>query len=72
MALNEIREPKWEDRLDQYSEAILAAHPTFGNGTADRYFRAMEMVGNRHSKAAIVDLVNWLLSLSDPEPGREP
>lgn len=50
-----------EDREDKYTEAINAAHP-LKTKRHDLYELAMEMVGNRHSKAALVNLVNWLLS----------
>lgn len=50
----------WGDKPDQWSDRIAAAHP-METGDHDTYGRAMEMVGNRHSKAALVELVNWLL-----------
>lgn len=50
----------WGDKQDQWSDRIAAAHP-METGDNDTYAIAMLMVGNRHSKAAIVELVNWLL-----------
>lgn len=49
-----------DDRPTSDDEAISAAHP-LSTGDHDRYLRALEMVGARHSKYALVDLVNWLL-----------
>jgi hypothetical protein len=40
--------------------AIKAAFPT-RSGRHDLYSEAMRMVGAKHSKAALVELVNWLL-----------
>jgi hypothetical protein len=39
---------------------IKAAHPT-RTGRNDLYTEAMRLVGAKHSKAALVELVNWLL-----------
>lgn len=50
----------WEDIKDEWSRAISAAHPT-RSGSHDEYRVALQMVGNRHSKGELVDLVNWLL-----------
>lgn len=50
----------WQDTEDEWSDAINAAHPMC-NGSHETYAIAMQMVGNRHSKAALVELVNWLL-----------
>ena len=59
----------WDhDRRDQYSEAIDEAHPDRDDATDtdhERYGVAVEMVGNRYSKYAIVDLVNWLLKRAE-------
>lgn len=57
------------DKDDVYSEAIIAAHPTNSNKHDDpmlwkRYTMAMDMIGNRHGKYALIDLVNWLLKES--------
>lgn len=43
-------------------DAIRAAHPLRSNDYA-RYVEATRLVGAKHSKYALVDLVNWLLSL---------
>lgn len=51
---------RWGDKTDQWSTRITAAHP-MNSGDHDTYTVAMEMVGNRRSKAALVELVNWLL-----------
>jgi hypothetical protein len=54
---------------DEWSERIAAVHPTL-TGDHATYAKAMEMVGNRHSKGALVELVNWLL-LGEPSLTRE-
>jgi hypothetical protein len=46
---------------------ILAAHPVH-SGRHDLYVEAMRLVGARHSKAALVDLVNWLLHRAEAKP----
>lgn len=48
------------DREDEYTQRINRHHPT-STGDHKTYAKAMELVGNRHSKAALVDLVNFLL-----------
>lgn len=46
--------------------AIRDAHP-LRTGRHDLYAEAMRMVGAKHSKGALVELVNWLLwRLEDP------
>jgi hypothetical protein len=40
--------------------AIRAAHPMI-SGRHDLYAEAMRLVGARHSKGDLVDLVTWLL-----------
>lgn len=50
----------WADRPDQWSEQVAEAHP-LKTGNHAAYERALEMVGNRHSKGALVELVCWLL-----------
>lgn len=52
----------WNDYRDEWDRAIVEAFPT-RSGSHDEYARAMEMVGNRHSKGELVALVNWLLVL---------
>ena len=53
-----------EDRRDRWTPMIEASHPT-KTGAHDAYTTAMEMVGNRHSKGALVDLVCWLVQRVD-------
>lgn len=43
-------------------DAIAAAHP-LETGNHALYGEAMRLVGAKHSKYALVDLVNWLLTL---------
>jgi hypothetical protein len=50
----------WGDKDDEWTERINAAHP-LKTGDNETYGIAMRMVGNRHSKGALVELVNWLL-----------
>lgn len=47
-----------DDRLDEWSDKILVARLTADNGT---YAKAIKMVGNRNSRVALVELVDWLL-----------
>jgi len=51
---------EWADRDDEWTEEIKAAHPT-RSGSHAEYGTAMRMIGNRHSKSALVELVNWML-----------
>jgi hypothetical protein len=51
---------QWEDTPDEWTEEIDAAFPT-RSGSHEEYATALRMVGNRHSKGALVALVNWLL-----------
>jgi len=53
----------WEDQKDEWTDAIAAVHPSRGD-THPLYAIAMRMVGHRHSKAALVHLVHWLLLLN--------
>lgn len=50
----------WEDKKDEWTDAIRAAHPTRSE-SHDEWGTAMRMVGHRHSKGELVALVNWLL-----------
>lgn len=50
----------WGDKPIPEDDAIEAAHP-LRNGRHDLYAEAMRLVGAKHSKYALVDLVNWLL-----------
>jgi hypothetical protein len=52
-------------------DAIHAAHPT-RSGSHEEYETACKMVGNRHSKAELVNLVNWLLVRLKAAPGADP
>lgn len=55
----------WGDKPDQFSDRVRAAHPVMDSAAIDRHARyalAMEMIHSRHSKYALVDLVNWLLT----------
>lgn len=56
--------PEWSDKSDQFSERVKTAHPVISkdDDRDARYALAMEMIRNRHSKSALVDLVNWLLT----------
>lgn len=59
--MSEKNEPdEYGDRRDEWSERIDASHP-MNSGDHRKYELAMQMVGNRHSKGALVELVNWLL-----------
>ncbi len=64
-ALKSIKS-NWEDKEDEWTPAIDAAHPMSKPGhmtheESDRYKTAMKMVGHRHGKYALINLVNWLL-----------
>jgi 8-oxo-dGTP pyrophosphatase MutT (NUDIX family) len=48
------------DIRDKWSDSIDAAFPT-RSGSHEEWATAMEMVGNRHTKDDLVELVNWLL-----------
>ena len=50
----------WDDVEDRWSPAIDAAFPT-RSGSHEEYGIALRMVRNRHSKGALVELVNRLL-----------
>lgn len=56
-----VRAPEWDDHSLPEDEAIAAAHP-MRTGRHDLYQEAMRLVGAKHSKAALVELVNWLLA----------
>ena len=51
----------WGDKSLPEDSAIQAAHPLNG-GDPDRMAEAMRLVGAKRSKAALVELVNWLLA----------
>lgn len=50
----------WDDDADEWSDAIDAAFPT-RSGSHAAYATALEMVGHRRTKGALLALVNWLL-----------
>lgn len=51
---------EWGDQPLPEDAEIAAAHP-LRSGRDDLYGEAMRLVGARRSKAAIVELVTWLL-----------
>jgi hypothetical protein len=56
-----------EDQELPEDNEIRDAHP-LRTGYHDQYVEAMRLVGAKHSKYALVDLVNWLLyRLSEAE-----
>lgn len=52
---------EWSDKSLPEDAAISAAFPT-RTGRHDLYAEAMRLVGAKHSKGALVALVNWLLA----------
>ena len=58
--LEAIHNAPWEDKDDEWTSAIHDAFPT-RSGSHKEYAIARRMVGNRHGKGALIDLVNWLL-----------
>lgn len=56
----------WEDRDDDLTMPIKALHP-FYTKDYHTYHKALELVGNRYSKYALVDLVNYLLKKADKD-----
>jgi hypothetical protein len=60
-ALEAERDKPWNDREDEWSAAIQTAHPT-KTQRFDLDDKARQMVSARHSKGALVALVNWLLA----------
>lgn len=54
----------WKDKDDQFTDRIKNVHPIMckDDDRHARYALAMEMIHSRHSKYALVDLVNWLLT----------
>lgn len=49
-----------ERPLEAEAAAIKAAHP-LRTGRHDTWAEAMRLVGERHEKGELVELVNWLL-----------
>lgn len=60
-ALARLEGDKWGDEPDDFTEAIHAAHPVM-SGNYEHLATAMDLVGNRRSKASLVLLVNYLLT----------
>lgn len=57
----------WEDSALPEDADIKAAHPT-RTGRHDLYAEAMRLVGAKHSKRGLIDLVNWLLYVKAGKP----
>lgn len=55
-----VAKASWGDQADEHTDAIRAAHPT-RTKQYETWDRALAMVGKRHGKYELVDLVNWLL-----------
>jgi hypothetical protein len=56
----------WNDRDDDFTVAISAAHPVLPSNRDDETrwdleLRARQIVNNRHSKNALIDAVRWLM-----------
>jgi len=62
--LTALRALELIDKPDQWTPEIEAAHPC-ETEEYRRYETAMKMVGNRHGKYELVNLVNWLLRCAD-------
>lgn len=61
----------WDDDKPLPEDAeISAAHP-LRSGRHDLYQEAMRLVGARHSKFALVELVTWLLLKAESAPVRK-
>lgn len=58
----------WEDTPDEYTAEIATAHP-MKTGDHDTYQIASKMIGNRHGKGALIDLMNWLLRKQQAQSG---
>lgn len=56
----------WQDTPDEFSEAIEAARGLDTPEGRETYNLAFRLVSNRHSKFALVHLVNWLLKHTPP------
>lgn len=53
-----------QDKDDQWTDQIKAAHPV-KTGSSKHYVTALEMVGNRRGKGALVEMANWLLTRAE-------
>jgi hypothetical protein len=51
----------WQDRDDELTDEIENLHPC-ETGDHKTYTKAMELIGNRHSKGSLVCLVNYFLA----------
>ena len=61
LASLEPDEEPWDgDKEDELTPAIKAAHPV-RSGEHATFARALQLVGNRRSKSALVELVSYLL-----------
>jgi hypothetical protein len=57
---------EWGDRPDEYTPEIDHARLTLSKrGDHENYAKAFALVGNRHSKFALVHLVYWLLTKAE-------
>lgn len=63
---NIMRVAWYDEPLGAIDGEISQAHPT-NDGQYDRFTLALEVVNARHSKYALVDVVNYLLSRLSPE-----
>lgn len=54
---------QWTDKADEWTDEIAAHHP-LKTHAYKQWDTAMAMVGARHSKFALVELVCWLLQKS--------
>lgn len=64
--LRSLLDGDWLDREDEMTPAIRADFRS--DGFFERYARALDLVGNRHSKGALVALVAYLLRDDSKEP----
>jgi len=55
-----VSKASWGDQKDEHTDAIHAAHPT-RTKDFETYDTALAMIGTRHGKYELVNLVNWLL-----------
>jgi hypothetical protein len=63
--MEDQQQQEWpDDKVDEWTALIEAAHPLKTKAYA-QWDTAMRMVGNRHSKGALVELVCWLLQRAE-------
>ncbi len=60
----ECEELDWDDKQLPEDKEIDDCHPS-RTGKHELYAEAMRLVGARHSKGGLVELVNWLLHRTD-------